>query len=397
MRLSAGALALLLAAVARAADQAAPPVEIHPLLIGSLAEPNHPLIAPLALHAEALAAAGPASLSPAMAEERLAPLRNGEPSERLAAAVLSRALVEPEAAARLAAVSPKLASVERLPAARSAPEARAWEPLRRAAAETRKNPAAVAIFDGGAKGSTLDGLAIESGWFSESLVHGGRPASFIGRGDFGVVHEHPAVSGAVVKVIAPIFEAVLAGVKPKEQAKVDEEAARRGQAAGLSERLLGVGTISGRPALVKERVYGDTLDKAIRERRFGPEDRALVMDLLGRMADAGLQGVDADLHAHNIMLGRTALQPERRAYLIDGALEEAPPAASREAAVEALLDKPFIVRWRFDPNTGKINTSYDRLGRYMAEGLERAKQTSRWDRFKTWLSDTLAASAFPTH
>ena len=94
--------------------------------------------------------------------------------------------------------------------------------------------------------------------------------------------------------------------------------------------------MSGRPALVKERIYGDTVEAILENNAFSAEDHGLLEDLFLRIARAGVYFFD--VRPGNVMIGRTLLDPVRRAYLVDGG-EAFTPKAVR-TAVEA-MEKMF--------------------------------------------------------
>ena len=89
-----------------------------------------------------------------------------------------------------------------------------------------------------------------------------------------------------------------------------------GAKIGAGPRILGSGTVDGHAALVKERVYGDTVERMLEDDAFGAEEHGLLQDLFLRIARSGLSFVDP--RPGNVMIGRTFVDPARRAYLVDG-------------------------------------------------------------------------------
>lgn len=166
----------------------------------------------------------------------------------------------------------------------------------------------------------------------------GKELELIGRGDFGAVYAHPRDRGAVIKLVDFSVGAVLSiGTTHEESARQDERIGRRLAEAGAGPKVLGIASIPGepspwrrrvwaffgktarvpdRPAVVKERIYGETVEDLIYARRLTQEDYALIQDMLGRMADVRIRV--SDLRTANIMIGRTVDDSQRRAYLVDG-------------------------------------------------------------------------------
>jgi hypothetical protein len=312
-------LAALLAApaaaqVARvvALPEGAVSASLHPALLapeGPAGAPLVPLLSAGALRvADAVHADGPQAAAPA-----LTALAAEGPAERASAAVLARALSDTREAAVLLMRAPDLMHGD-LPAL-----AGRRLPLGEAAglAETaRRDPGLSFLFDGGRapRVSVPADAVLEDGTLSAA----GRRLPALGRGFFAFVHPHPEVEGAVIKTDLP------RGLKPMgespgiAEARMDRdrETAEAAAAADVGPRLLGAGTVGGRPALVKERVYGPTVQELLDEGRFTAEDHALVEEMFARAARAGLSF--ADPRAENVMIGRTLTDPRVRAYLVDG-------------------------------------------------------------------------------
>lgn len=181
----------------------------------------------------------------------------------------------------------------------------------------------------------LDGVVWRSGY---AALPDGRPLEILGRGMYGAAFVHPADPARMVKVAEDGFGRAVARSRARLDADViDEALATRALAeAGAGPRLLAVTRIPhrlqplldrlagwlgrqapdlSRPALVKERVVGETIGQLRRGGRFTREHARMVSGLTGRIAAAGLQATD--LHNENIMIGSTQSQPEPRAHLVD--------------------------------------------------------------------------------
>ncbi|MDE2490051.1 MAG: CPBP family intramembrane metalloprotease, partial [Elusimicrobia bacterium] len=107
-------------------------------------------------------------------------------------------------------------------------------------------------------------------------------------------------------------------------------------------RPLARATASGRPASVRERIHGRTVAALRRDGAFGVRERALVDELIGRIAGAGF--VARDLNLGNIMIGRRAGETDRRAWLVDAlGVFESPEKTVEERRDEMLADPvPFV-------------------------------------------------------
>lgn len=281
---------------------------VHPALLSPDAPGGGPLAVLLADGAARIAAAVRApSPGPAPAAAALRAMAAGEPGERAAAAVLSRALSDTRETAALLMRVPALASSDLPSLASRRPD------LGDAA---REDPSVSFLFDGRAPESaeTPDGAALDG---EDLLWNGGRTGA-LGRGFFGVVHPHPAVEGAVIKTDLPrklgaLGEPAEMGLWRMEKDRSVTLAAAR---IGAGPRVLGEGQVGGRPALVKERVYGDTVERRLEDDAFDAEDHGLLEDLFLLIARSGISFVD--VRPGNVMIGRTLLDPVRRAYLVDG-------------------------------------------------------------------------------
>ncbi|MBI2386039.1 MAG: hypothetical protein HYV14_08495 [Elusimicrobia bacterium] len=162
-------------------------------------------------------------------------------------------------------------------------------------------------------------LTFRDSWFrSARLWDGADPARLLGEGAMGSVFVHPSRPDAIVKVartgyaeaagqyMAPDDEVILA----YEDYDLDRLAA-----LGAAPRPLSRLTISGRPASVRERIYGRTVSGLARRGLFGPRELSLVHELIRRIAAGGLTARDMNLG--NIMIGRRGGDAEERAWLVD--------------------------------------------------------------------------------
>ncbi len=198
----------------------------------------------------------------------------------------------------------------------------------------------------------------------EKLYLGGKELTLLGRGDFGAVYAHPRIRGAVIKMVAFSAGALLSiSMTPAQAAQQEAKVTQRLAKASVGPELLGTVSIPGeptrlrrwlwglfgkearvedRPAVLKKRVYGDTVEDLIAGRRFTQEDYELVQDMLRRMAGDRIRV--SDLRTANVMIGRTASNPERRAYLIDGGwLLPVKAAESAEELFESLKNQQTVV------------------------------------------------------
>lgn len=358
-----------------------PAVDIHPLVAGSVADPAHPVLATLQTQWASLALAAPAALPQAVAQ-----LAAGEPHERFSVGVLVRALSDTRAAASLAQAKPGLAVPIKTLASRVGPQELAK------LAELSRSPAVDSFFDGSRPAPLeLDGLDFKRG----RLRDGPEKAGFMGQGGFGRVDEHPRVPGAVVKTVEVAFENLLFGSEAelKKNLAEEEPTARRLAEAGVGPRFLGHGKISGRSSSVRERVYGRTMQSLVWDRRFGPEEARLVEEMLDRMAAAGLQA--DDLHPRNIVIGRTVLVPERRAYLVDGGkILDVQAGTSREELRKQIDEQLVVVVTRFDPNVGEITTRKP-FRAFIDDGLRRFSRTSWRQRLVDGLKEAFLSGGMP--
>lgn len=173
----------------------------------------------------------------------------------------------------------------------------------------------------------------------ESLYQGGRELEPIGRGQFGAVYAHPKAAQAVIKMMIFTFASWISIGTPVDEVFQWEVVVTQSLAqAGAGPRFLGTAAIPGepsrlrsrlsrlllgreprmaeRPAVLKGRVFGENAEDVIAKGRFSREDYELVQDMLRRMAEKRIRVFD--LRVGNIVIGTTAEQPRRRAYLVDG-------------------------------------------------------------------------------
>jgi hypothetical protein len=368
--LSALALALAVAASAQVLVlpvEALAPIGLPPLLVGTPAAPGPLLSSALSFQLQAIGAL-PAPAASAYLAERAA---SAAPAERAAAKLVAARLVFPEAAAAVPA----------------APGVRTGTPdagLRELAESARLDPALAAWFDGGKAPSLgLDGMKLVRGTWRRD----GAKLERLGQGEFGFVDVHPAVAGAIVKTVAHSASIMLLGGDDPMQTALREEATARAlSAADAGPRHFGRAEIGGGYLVsVRERVFGDTLESLSYRRRLGPEERDLVLDLVRRLAAAGLK--PDDLRPANVMIGRTLLDPRRRAYVVDGGnLNPAPAGLDAEGRSRDLLDATIILRGRFVKDVGWIEDTTT-LRTILDRGVDRAGRVTRWQKFKGFLND----------
>ncbi len=155
-----------------------------------------------------------------------------------------------------------------------------------------------------------------------------RKLEVLGKGSFGTVYAHPLMPSAVIKIMATLSSKD-ARLEAERERQVGQALAR----AGAGPQVLGVASlprsssglqrwlwnrlgINDRALVIKERVYGRTVEDMIRKRRFTRNDYELIQRMLERMAQARIRA--QDLRTSNIMIGRTSADPEPRAYFMDG-------------------------------------------------------------------------------
>lgn len=287
---------------------------IHPALLSPDGPGGGPLAGLLADGAARIDAAVRApSPGPAPAAAVLKAMAAEGPAERAAALVLARALSDTRETAALLIRVPALAASD-IPslAARRTP----LGPAAELAESARIDPSVSFLFDGAPAGTVEPpaGAVLEG----EDLSWNGGLTPALGRGFFGVVHPHPAVEGAVVKTDLPRKLGAL-GESPEMgrwRMEKDRNTTVAAASIGAGPRVLGAGQVDGHAALVKERVYGDTVERILEDDAFGAEEHGLLQDLFLRIARSGFSFVDP--RPGNVMIGRTMVDPVRRAYLVDG-------------------------------------------------------------------------------
>jgi hypothetical protein len=314
---------------------AAVPAPLHPALLSPDGPAGAPLAGLLTIGAARIAAAARTVPAAEAAAPTLLSLAAGEPVERAAAGALARALSGTRDAAALMLRMPELIH--------GALPALAGRRLPLGAAATlaesaRRDPSIAFLFDGRdapavdvPAGAVLDG---------EELVAGGLRAAPLGRGAFGLVHPHPSVEGAVIKIDLPrnARPEDLTPAASRARVELDRAAAEEAALVGAGPRVLGGGFVGGRPALVKERVYGATVAELLASGRFGPEEHALVEALFETLAESGK--LFFDVGPDNVMIGRTLADARVRAYLADGGAALPPrPGLTVEDAVEELFSR----------------------------------------------------------
>jgi hypothetical protein len=381
-------LALLaLGLAARAAEiRTGPSLSIPPLILGSVAQASHPLWASFDQQVVALK-----TLPTSQASAYLAQAAQASPLQAMSARALAIAAVEPAAAKALLAAQPDVARAETLGAAIEA--LKGADGLAALAAEGRADPALARVFDHAAAAPSLelDGIVSKG----SSLRLGQEKLGFLGQGEFGAVYEHPSIPGAIVKAVQHGFEVSLFMMNKTitDTANEEETVSRALAAADAGPRYFGRAVVARRELSVRERIYGDTMQQLARDRKFGPEEQALVLDLLRRMAKGRLY--TDDKRAPNIMIGRTLLDPRRRAYLIDGGnILPVDAAVSEDELYGNLLHQNTILIRKMDPHMGEIEISRP-FSQLMADAVYRSRPTTTWQRFKDGLREAFTYPHVP--
>ena len=84
------------------------------------------------------------------------------------------------------------------------------------------------------------------------------------------------------------------------------------------------------------------MEQLIRDRRFDPEEKTLVDEMLDRVSAAGI--FPAEMKVSNIMIGSTRSDPRRSAYIVDGGnLRPIEKGMSNAEIRDALRDLPVMV------------------------------------------------------
>lgn len=349
------------------APEALSPIGAPALLLGGPAAPVPALTSALSMQARALSL----MTAPQAADYLAAAAASPVPVERAAAKLSIAAIAEPR--------GPLAAAV---PAAKTAPAGAAAE-LAPIVASAKADPALSAWFDGSTPALGLDALTISRrGW-----TKGGERIARLGQGDYGFVDAHPDADGVVLKTVAPSDMVDFFGNASHQQIADNEESVSRKLAeADAGPAYLGRGKRQGLQVSARERILdGGTLEDLARARKIGPEEAKLVEELMGRLAAAGLK--PQDLRPSNIMIGRTALDPRRRAFVVDGGnFGEYPEGLDLAARTEHMMDMPVVLFARMDSHMGWIEkTTTVRIT--LEKAVERASRTTRWLRFKGFWKD----------
>lgn len=148
---------------------------------------------------------------------------------------------------------------------------------------------------------------------TKELFISGEKAPFLDNGSIKRVYIHPNRSDKVIKIydskkLPGIFQTLIR--------HRDSRYMRRLHAAGLGPKILSFGkTANGVHYQESERVFGLKLDKKLSAGRLDDETMGLLRDLLQRLSDS--RWLVLDLHVGNVMVGTTASNPYRQAYIID--------------------------------------------------------------------------------
>ncbi len=226
-------------------------------------------------------------------------------------------------------------------------------------------------------------LALEGLRFDGSrLKKDGVKAETLGVGLRGFVDAHPSVEGAVIKTVnmAGSANPMIAAEEstPEALSAKEEKVARELSDLGAGPKFVGKSTIDGRLVSVRERIYGKTIEKLISERAYGPAEHALVLEMLKKLSGAGVYATD--MKAENIMIGRTAADGTRRAWLVDGgSLAKLPAGLDAPKALDAVLDAWVPTTSQFGAGTSVRKITEKGLSRF--KGLAPPKsEAERLDR-----------------
>jgi len=406
---------------------------VHPLLLGSLSDPDSPISKNLAFQLNELAGLSPSGREAAAryvdALARQEPRHRGpvadaarkaaelkglsrigmesmnayledlskrEPLDRVTAGVIARMATQPDATLRI------FGGAASHPDSPSAGPGEGTSPLvQRLAERARNDPAVSYLFDGESSKPSLemDGIENRGG----KLFFEGQRLKPLGRGAFGVVYAHPRIEGAVIKMVDLSFDAFMASGSggPREVAKHDAEVTEHLARAGVGPRLLGTGDLDikkrkGRlvyPMMVKERVYGTTVQDLIWQRKYSPVVHQILHRTLDSMA-AGRVRV-RDMNPANFMIGRTLVGPEIRGLHIDGGMkDEVAPEETPQTLRRSYESQAALTKWRVDRNVGMIETTLP-LSYFLDDGLTRYQAKSFWERFWLGLKDAFLNSNLP--
>ena len=146
----------------------------------------------------------------------------------------------------------------------------------------------------------------------------------------------------------------------------------------------------------KELVTGERASELVRIGRFGPWERARVEELLQGLGEPPLR--EGDERLARIMIGATARDPVVRAYTVDEDRMlpvRAPRPEGREAFRQALGRQRVAVKVIGNMMAGMSEPIYKPFETILEEGLERSRETTWWQRFKTFLRESFANAQFP--
>lgn len=325
-------------------------VGLPPLLLGTPSAP-----APLLASTVQSQLSAVASLPPSAAALVLAERATAGPVELAAAKIV---------AARIVARSPS----------------RSEEGLEALAESAKADPALAAWFDGSLPSLGLEGLTYKKGAWRD----GGSELHRLGQGEFGFVDAH-RVEGTALKTVSLAANIFNTTADPRKTAAEEESVARAIAGTDAGPRYFGRAVVDGRLVSVRERVYGETMARLTEKYAFGPDERALVEEMLARLAAGGV--LADDLKPQNIMIGRTLLDPRRRAYLVDGGnLLAFPEGLDHAGRLDHLRRFQVLLRARMDQHIGYVEfTKPVRL--LLDEAVERSARTTRWERFKGFFLD----------
>lgn len=247
-------------------------------------------------------------------------------ADRLIAGAMARLIEEPSLGPELVERRPELAHAAflRLPSAmlaadpyRGTGSRRERAAIAEVAAAARGERAVSALFDGGAVKVSVPYARLSGSAFSV----GPRRAREHGPTRGGRLYVHPQAPDATIEVFARAYGQL---TRPEEMVPENEPlfsaVAARGHApATLGRDDLFVNDISAqepmRAVVVRERVTGKTAAQLIEWGGWGPEARGLVREALLAVARAG--GDVLHLRPVDVVVGSTALRPERRGYVVD--------------------------------------------------------------------------------
>lgn len=232
-------------------------------------------------------------------------------------------------------------------------------------------------------------------FFSDDLCFSGKLLKVLGQGDFGRVHVHPLFPTLVIKIpaIAPGVALCHLSLTSEEVTRAAAKLTQALSDAGVGPKFIGVGEVDGIPAIVRERVFGETVATLVRARQFHQPELNLVGSMLRQMAEERLQV--ADVSPSNIVIGATASDWTVRAYLVDGGeMVYVDPHLSEQELFEKLWRQSFVHRGWLDPYAGPV-AIMESLGVYLEDGVRRSSEVTLGQRFKRFARG-LASLQFPS-